>query len=90
MTGVPAEPCAAPIDEPWAVALLLDLLRIPSPSGRTDGVMQLVGDTFADLGLPFSLTRRGSLLAELPGRSEGTDRAVVVHADTIGCMVRAL
>ena len=43
-----------------------------------------------DFGVPFSLTRRGALIAELPGESETTDRALVVHADTIGCMVRNL
>jgi peptidase M42 family hydrolase len=81
---------ALPFDEKWTLDLLMELLRTPSPSGRTDAVMQLVGDVLTDLGLEFSLTRRGSLLAELPGRSAGIDRALVVHADTIGCMVRAL
>ncbi|WP_419146311.1 osmoprotectant NAGGN system M42 family peptidase [Iamia majanohamensis] len=74
----------------WSLEVLFQMLRIPSPSGRTDAVMQYVGDVLTDLGLPFRLTRRGSLLAELPGRSESVDRALVVHADTIGCMVRAL
>jgi peptidase M42 family hydrolase len=70
--------------------VLLHLLRTPSPSGRTDAVMQQIGDICMEIGLPFSLTRRGALVAEIPGRSESVDRAVVVHADTIGCMVRAL
>ena len=52
--------------------------------------MQLIGDIFDDFGVPFSLTRRGALTAELPGKSANTDRALVVHADTIGCMVRGL
>jgi peptidase M42 family hydrolase len=83
-------PKPLPIDMRWTVDTLLDLLRVPSPSGRTDAVMQLVGDILTDIGLPFTLTRRGALLAELPGRSPGIDRALVVHADTIGCMVRTL
>ncbi len=92
MTDLPSPPVVEPLpfDEKWTIELLLELLRTPSPSGRTDAVMQLVGDTLDDLGLEFSLTRRGSLLAELPGRSAGVDRALVVHADTIGCMVRDL
>lgn len=92
MSQTPSTPSveALPFDEKWTLDLLLELLRTPSPSGRTDAVMQLVGDVLTDLGLDFSLTRRGSLLAELPGRSAGIDRALVVHADTIGCMVRAL
>ncbi|HEY4794365.1 MAG TPA: osmoprotectant NAGGN system M42 family peptidase, partial [Mycobacterium sp.] len=77
-------------DRGWMIDTLLALLQTPSPSGRTDAVMQLVGDIFNDFGVPFSLTRRGALTAALPGESKHTDRALVVHADTIGCMVRRL
>src|ERR1700761_3312071 len=77
-------------DRAWMIDTLLALLQTPSPAGRTDAVMQLIGDTFDDFGIPFTLTRRGALNAELRGKSATTDRAMVVHADTIGCMVRAL
>ena len=77
-------------DRDWMVDTLLALLQTPSPSGRTDAVMQLIGDILDDLGVPFRLTRRGALTAELPGESTTIDRAIVVHADTIGCMVRDL
>lgn len=77
-------------DRTWMVDTLLSLLQTPSPSGRTDAVMQLIGAILDDLGVPFTLTRRGALTAELPGESSTTDRAIVVHADTIGCMVREL
>lgn len=77
-------------DRDWMVDTLLSLLQTPSPSGRTDAVMQLIGEIFTDLGVPFTLTRRGALNAELPGDSDTVERAVVVHADTIGCMVRQL
>ncbi len=80
----------AEADRTWMIDTLLALLETPSPSGRTDAVMQLVGDIFDDFGVPFSLTRRGAVTAELPGESTTTERALVVHADTIGCMVRRL
>ncbi|OBH78657.1 osmoprotectant NAGGN system M42 family peptidase [Mycobacterium scrofulaceum] len=80
----------AEADRTWMVDTLLALLQTPSPAGRTDAVMQLIGDIFDGFGVPFSLTRRGALTAELPGESATTDRALVVHADTIGCMVRRL
>lgn len=80
----------AEADRAWMIDTLLALLQTPSPSGRTDAVMQLIGDIFEGFGVPFSLTRRGALTAELPGESATTDRALVVHADTIGCMVRRL
>ena len=56
-------------DRAWMIDTLLALLQTPSPSGRTDAVMQLIGDIFNDFGVPFSLTRRGALIAELPGES---------------------
>lgn len=77
-------------DRAWMVDTLLALLQTPSPSGRTDAVMQLIGDILDNCGVPFSLTRRGALTAELAGESPTIDRALVVHADTIGAMVRGL
>src|SRR5947199_6228599 len=80
----------AQADRAWMVDTLLSLLQRPSPSGRTDAVMQLIGDMFDDFGVPFSLTRRGALTAELAGESPTIDRALAVHSDTIGCMVGRL
>ncbi|MGH9183461.1 MAG: osmoprotectant NAGGN system M42 family peptidase [Acidimicrobiales bacterium] len=76
----------------YVEGVMLRLLHVASPSGRTDHVMQLVGDEITRLGMSFELTRRGVLIGELAGEG-GTavsDRAVVVHADTIGCIVQRL
>lgn len=80
------------IDMDYVQRVMLRMLEIPSPSGRTDHVMQLIGGELRDLGIDFEMTRRGALLAEIPGGNAGQapDRAIVVHADTIGCMVRQL
>ena len=90
----PAEPERAKflrIDMEYVVDVMLRLLAIPSPSGRTDHVMQMVGEEIAALGMPFDLTRRGVLRAELPGENgDAPDRAIVVHADTVGAMVKRL
>ena len=77
-------------DSSWMADTLLALLQTPSPTGRTDAVMQMIGEILDGFGVSFSLTRRGALIAELPGESATTDRALVVHADTVGCMVRGL
>src|SRR3546814_8245074 len=82
-------PSPLEIDREHLVGLLLRLLNTPSPAGRTDAVMQLIGDELTSLDVPFELTRRGAMLIELPGKRD-PDRAVVVHADTIGAMVRAI
>jgi len=43
-TGFPAGAGLPAVDVAWTVDLLVQLLRTPSPSGRTDAVMQLLGD----------------------------------------------
>lgn len=79
------------LDEDFLQRVLLELLRIPSPTGRTDVVMQAVGEILEELDLEVELTRRGAMIASLPGDGGGElQRAVVVHTDTIGCMVREL
>jgi peptidase M42 family hydrolase len=78
------------IDEEWMRDVLLRLLVTPSPTGRTDQIMQYLGETLTELEIPFELTRRGALLARLPGRRLAPARAVVVHSDTIGMAVRTL
>ncbi|MFC5379719.1 osmoprotectant NAGGN system M42 family peptidase [Aquipuribacter nitratireducens] len=79
-----------PVDTAYLRDVMLELLCIPSPSGRTDAVMQRVGDLLAEMGVELDITRRGVLRATLPGRRKDVNRAVVVHADTIGTMVKRL
>jgi peptidase M42 family hydrolase len=83
-------PKLLPIDMAYVQDVLLRLLDTPSPSGRTDDVMHLIGKELEHLGIPFTLTRRGALIADLAGEQKSPDRAVVVHADTIGCIVKSI
>lgn len=69
-------------------SLLVELLGIPSPSGRTDEIVQVLGDHLVDLGLQPELTRRGAIAVTPPGDPGGPARAMVAHADTIGAIVR--
>jgi peptidase M42 family hydrolase len=78
------------IDVEWLKDVLLELLRIPSPAGRTDVIMQHIGERLEQIGLPFEVTRRGVIVGSFGERTDMLDRAIVVHADTIGCMVHAL
>jgi peptidase M42 family hydrolase len=84
------EPRRLPIDMDYVQEVLLQLLRTPSPTGRTDEVVQYVGELVMDLGMDLSVTRRGVLNATLSGKRTRPDRAIVVHADTIGAMVTRL
>lgn len=78
------------VDMDYVQSVLLHLLRIPSPTGRTDEAVQYVGEQIHALGMDLVVTRRGLLNAVLPGQRHGSDRAIAVHADTIGCMVTHL
>lgn len=78
------------IDCTYMTDLLMRLLQTPSPTGRTDDIMKLLGEEVETLGLPARLTRRGVLHATLTGTRADLKRVVVVHADTIGCMVKTI
>ena len=78
------------IDLNYLSNLLEELLRIPSPSGFTDDIVHFTGEELERLGIPFELTRRGAIRADMEGEQKTPDRAVVVHLDTLGAMVRAL
>lgn len=69
---------------------LVHLLGIPSPSGRTDEVVQVLGDRLVEIGLSPELTRRGAISVRPSGSPAGSARAMVAHADTIGAMVREI
>lgn len=81
------------VPEPDLVYLrrvLLELLAIPSPTGFTDTVVRYVAERLEELGIPFELTRRGTIRATLKGRQSTPDRAVSAHLDTIGAIVREI
>jgi putative aminopeptidase FrvX len=85
-----AQPKLLAVDEEWMREVLLRLLVTPSPTGRTDRIMQEIGELLEEIGIRFQLTRRGALLATMPGRRSVPARAVCVHADTIGMAVRSV
>ena len=78
------------IDEEYLTQTLVNLLNIPSPSGYTDQVVHFIGEELQRLKIKFDVTRRGAIRAVLPGRQAVSGRAVAVHLDTLGAMVRDL
>lgn len=68
--------------------VLLEMLAIPSPTGFTDTIVRYVAERLEELGIPFELTRRGTIRATLKGKQNSPDRAVSAHLDTIGASVR--
>lgn len=80
------------IDAAYLQATLLELLAIPSPTGLTDEIVHYTGGKLEELGMPYELTRRGTirciLRRNLPERRKSSPAcAIVSHLDTIGAMV---
>src|SRR5690606_16793554 len=67
--------------------VLLEMLAIPCPTGFTDGIVRYVAEHLDALGVPYELTRRGTIRATLKGRQGSPDRAIASHLDTVGAMV---
>ena len=68
--------------------VLLEMLAIPSPTGFTDTIVRYVAERLEEIGIPFELTRLGTIRATLKGKQNSPDRAVSAHLDTIGASVR--
>lgn len=83
------------IDNTYLKETLLELLAIPSPAGLTDAIVHYMGKRLDDMGIPYELTRRGTLRAimrrNMPERRRSSPAcAIVSHLDTLGAMVREI
>jgi peptidase M42 family hydrolase len=83
------------VDVEYLKSTLLELLAIPSPSGLTDEIVHYTGGKLDALGIPYELTRRGTirgvLARTLPERRRWSPAcAIVAHLDTLGAMVREI
>lgn len=82
---------AMPIDTDSVLDFLTALLQTPSPTGYHHQAIAMVEEALRALslsGLELSRTRKGALLATLPGRASDEPRALSAHVDTLGAMVR--
>jgi len=70
--------------------ILSELLAIPSPAGFTDEAVRYTCEELERLEIPYEMTRRGAIRADLAGKIASPDRSIVVHLDTLGAMVKEL
>lgn len=77
-------------DADYMQKVLLEMLAIPSPTGFTDTIVRYVAERLDEIGIPFEMTRRGTIRGTLKGKQSSPDRAVSAHLDTIGAIVRAV
>jgi peptidase M42 family hydrolase len=78
------------IDADYLKAQLARLLSIPSPTGYTDTIVRHVSEELDRLGISYSITRRGAILALYRGAAVEGARAIVSHLDTLGATVKMI
>lgn len=78
------------IDAGYLLQVLGRLLEIPSPTGYTDQIVRYVCKEIDQLGIHYSVTRRGAILACYSGADKEGARAVVAHLDTLGATVKRI
>ncbi|HLN65414.1 MAG TPA: M42 family metallopeptidase [Symbiobacteriaceae bacterium] len=76
------------IDVSYITGRILELCQIPSPTGFTEAAIAYMEQEFEKLGVRTRRTRKGALLATLPGRDTANHRTLAAHVDTLGAMVR--
>lgn len=66
------------------------LTTIPSPTGDTYLILDLIFHKLEDLGVSVQKTQKGGLLVTLVGRDHDNHRFMTAHVDTLGGIVRAI
>ena len=77
-------------DKDYLRRRLLEMLAIPSPTGFTNELTRYVCEKLGELGIEHELTRRGTIIAQVPGDERERSRVVANHLDTIGAVVTEL
>ena len=73
----------------FMINYLEKIVNIPSPSGFTSRLMEVLGDDARDMGYEVSYTSRGALMIRVPGRT-GARLCLAAHGDTLGAVVRSI
>jgi len=73
------------------IQFLTELLNTPSPTGYTEKAIDLCERELADLpGVDLRRTKKGALVARIPGETDLPWRALTAHVDTLGAMVKEI
>lgn len=67
-----------------------ELVSIPSPTGFTERIIQHIANRLDQLGIAHVQTRKGGLLATVPGEDTVQHRLLTAHIDTLGAMVKEI
>ncbi len=78
------------IDQDYLRETLIQLLKIPSPTGYTHTAMEFIQDLLKDQGMETQLTPKGTLVGPWMVAGEAPTRALTAHVDTLGAMVKEI
>lgn len=80
----------AQLDVSYMAQRVVELCQIPSPTGYTEEAIAYMEREFEALGVKTRRTRKGALVATIPGRDKENHRTLAAHVDTLGAMVREI
>ncbi|RKX48417.1 MAG: peptidase M42, partial [Thermotogae bacterium] len=72
----------------YVVEKLVDLVKIPSPSGFTEKAIEYIGKELLRMGFEPQYTNKGACYVCIGG--EGSPVTFAAHVDTLGAMVKSL
>ena len=79
------------IDQNYLISTLSELLNIASPTGYTRAAIEFLEEKLSAFPqVELRRTKKGSLLAVLPGQKDDAPRAISSHVDTLGAMVKEI
>ena len=77
--------------KPFMLDFLTQLLNTSSPTGFTQDAVQYTEGILRDIADPvIAYTRKGALVATVPGEREDAPRGLTAHIDTLGAMVKEI
>ena len=65
-------------------------MSIHSPGGYTHHALEICKKDFEEMGIETYYTKKGALIAVLPGEDTSRERVVSAHMDTLGGMVKEI
>lgn len=78
------------IDISYIVNMLEKIANIPSPSGNTSRVLNLVEKEFNKYSFKTVRTNKGALIAAVIGKDDQYQKTLSSHVDTLGAMVKEI
>ncbi|MBO8164655.1 MAG: M42 family metallopeptidase [Brevibacillus sp.] len=74
----------------YMIETFCTLASIPSPSGHTEKAINWVAKELERLGISYTRTNKGALIAAIPGDNQRQSRLLTAHVDTLGAMVKEI